>query len=421
MISQTTIRTIQLGARNLVLHKVRSLLTMLGIIFGVASVVAMLAIGEGTSQHQQESIRKLGSTNIIVESVKPETESTSSGQGNGFVLEYGLKYIDATRIYKTVPHIKRIMPVREIRCKAQFQQNQIPIKAIATLPGYQDLKSLKIIRGRFLTDLDNENFDNVCIVTENLAKKLFAYRDPLVQTVKMDRFYYRVVGVVQSNELESKQIKSWDMKLYLPLATSRQRFGDTLMERSSGSRSASKIELHRLIVECENTDYVESSATAIQLILERFHKKEDYEMTIPLQLLRQARETQYIFTIVLACIASISLLVGGIGIMNIMLASITERTREIGVRRALGARKRDIVTQFLVETVILSVTGGLVGLVVGCAIPFAVTYFSDIKTVITPWSLIIAFAVSALTGIIFGIYPANRAANLDPIDALRHE
>jgi putative ABC transport system permease protein len=166
---------------------------------------------------------------------------------------------------------------------------------------------------------------------------------------------------------------------------------------------------------------VEQSAQSIEAVLDRFHKEKDYQMTVPLELLRRARETERIFNIVLGSIAAISLLVGGIGIMNIMLASITERTREIGIRRALGAKRRDIVTQFLVETVVLSASGGVLGIAFGVGIPFMVTYFAEMKTVVTWWSLVLAFGISAAIGIIFGLYPANRAANMDPIEALRHE
>jgi putative ABC transport system permease protein len=222
----------------------------------------------------------------------------------------------------------------------------------------------------------------------------------------------------QQSKMEGEPL---DNNLYIPLSTSRTRFGEVLIRRSAGSFEAEKVELHQLTVQMNNTRAVETADPQIKTLLNHFHGRNDYEVVVPLQLLRQAEQTKRIFNIVLGSIAAISLLVGGIGIMNIMLATVTERTREIGIRRALGAKRRDITLQFLVETVVLSVGGGLIGVVLGIITPFVVSHLADMKTIVTPWSVLLAFSISGAVGIIFGLYPAKAAAELDPIEALRHE
>ena len=222
----------------------------------------------------------------------------------------------------------------------------------------------------------------------------------------------------QSGKMEGEPM---DNNLYIPLSTSRSRFGETLIKRSAGSMEMETVQLHQITVEMADTPQVEIAEPQIKTLLKKFHERSDYEMIVPLQLLRQAEQTKRIFNIVLGSIAAISLLVGGIGIMNIMLATVTERTREIGVRRALGARKSDITMQFLVETIVLSVGGGLIGVAIGIIVPYIVAHVADMKTIVTPWSVVIAFTISAAVGVIFGIYPAKSAAELDPIEALRHE
>jgi putative ABC transport system permease protein len=296
------------------------------------------------------------------------------------------------------------------------------------MPFYPEIIGLDIVRGRFLSDMDERSQDNVCVLTAGLAQRLFPYQDPLEQSVKVDSFYYRVVGLVREKNMPEQRTQSGhaegeplDNNLYIPLSTARSRFGDVLVRRTSGSQEVEKIELHQLTIQMRDVASVETADPQIKTLLSRFHNKTDYETIVPLQLLRQAEQTKRIFNIVLGSIAAISLLVGGIGIMNIMLATVTERTREIGVRRALGAKRRHITMQFLVETVVLSVGGGLIGVVVGIAVPVMVSQLTTMKIIITPWSVLLAFGISGAVGIIFGIYPAKSAAQLDPIEALRHE
>lgn len=425
----STIRTIQLGVRSLLLHKLRSGLTMLGIIFGVCSVIAMLAIGEGASYEAQQAIKKLGSNNIIVRSVKPPEETKVTSGGRSFAIEYGLTYEDADRMESTIPGVRRVLPMRIIRDNARFNENSVASQVIGTLALYPEIAGVDVVRGRFLSETDEIHMDNVCALTVGLAERLFPYQDPLEEEVRVGATYYRVIGLVREKSSEQKRPQSGnssegqalDNNLYIPLSTARSRFGETLIRRSAGSFEAERVELHQLTVQVADAENVEAAVPQIEGTLRHFHKKKDYEMIVPLQLLRQAEQTKRIFNIVLGSIAAISLLVGGIGIMNIMLATVTERTREIGIRRALGARKKDIVTQFLVETTVLSVGGGLLGVALGILTPLIVSHLADMKTIITPLSLVLAFGISGAVGIVFGLYPASRAAELDPIEALRHE
>jgi putative ABC transport system permease protein len=420
--------TIRLGIKSLLLHKLRSVLTMLGIIFGVCSVIAMLAIGEGASYEAQQAIRKLGSQNIILRSLKPPEDAQQAGIGRGMALEYGLTYDDGARIQSTIPGVVRVLPIRIIRENVRFAQNSVPCQILGTLPSYAGIVGLDVLRGRFLSETDQINRDNVCVLTASLAQRLFPYEDPLTQSIKINSFYYRVVGLVREKNMPEQRTQSGKMEgepldnnVYISLSAARSRFGDVIIRRQAGSIEIEKVELHQLTIQMRDTAGVEAASPQIKTLLAHFHKKIDYETIVPLQLLRQAEQTKRIFNIVLGSIAAISLLVGGIGIMNIMLATVTERTREIGVRRALGAKRRHITMQFLAETVVLSVGGGLIGVLVGLLVPLAVSHLTTMRTIVTPWSVILAFGISGAVGIIFGLYPAKAAAQLDPIEALRHE
>lgn len=425
-------RIVELGIKSLLLHKMRSILTMLGIIFGVCSVIAMLAIGEGASYEAQQAIKKQGSANIIIRSVKPSegANSSSSAAGNrNSASEYGITYKDAGRIQSTLPGIKRVLAARIIREDIRAGQAVFPCQIIGTQPLFEEINNLEVIRGRFLSQIDETYMNNVGVITAGLAERLFPSTDPLTQQVKVGSDYYQIVGIVRERGVERARPQAGggaegqplDSNLYIPLSTARSRFGETIIRRSAGSFQAERVQLHQLTVQMESPDFVESAAAQINAIMVKFHEKKDYEMIVPLLLLKQAEEAKRRSNIVLGSIAAISLIVGGIGIMNIMLATVTERTREIGIRRALGARKRDIVTQFLVETVVLSVGGGLIGVVLGIILPFVVSALYGMKAIITWWSPMLAFGISALVGVVFGLYPASRAAELSPIEALRRD
>jgi putative ABC transport system permease protein len=423
------LNTVKLGVKSLLLHKLRSGLTMLGMIFGVCSVIAMLAIGEGASHEAQERIKRLGSTNIIINSVKPpESQDTNNTSGQSFGIEYGLTYDDASRLQFTIPNVANVLPMRIIRDNVRFNRNQEPCQVIGTLPAYTAMQKIDLVAGRFLSTTDNTHHRNVCVITSGLAARLFPYQSPLDSTIRVQDVYYQVVGIInetgtaeQRPQNAEKEGEPLDNNVYIPLATAKTRFGETLIRRNAGSFSAETVELHQIIVKMESTESVIAAEQQIRALLKRFHNQNDFELIVPLQLLREAEATKRMFNIVLGSIAAISLLVGGIGIMNIMLATVTERTREIGVRRALGAKKKDIVVQFLIETVVLSIGGGLIGVILGVMVPLLVSLSTDMVTIITPWSVGLAFGISGLTGVAFGIYPASQAAELDPIEALRHE
>ncbi len=426
-------RTVKLGIKSLWMHRLRSTLTALGIIFGVSSVIAMLAIGEGASQQAQEQIARLGSRNIILKTVKPPEEQSVTGQQQS-LLEYGLTYADAERFRNSIPDVEVVVPNRLISQQAWYRNRKVAIEVVGTVPWYPELSPIQITQGRFLSSVDTYYKQGVCVIDEKVVTDLFAFDYPLGQDVKIASDYYRVVGIVSAQELrpvagtlqnEASQTQSQSGaktgNIYIPLTTVKNRFGEISLQISGSSRNIEKVELQEIIVKVSSIDKVLPTQAVLETLMERFHKKNDYQVIVPLELLRQAKELARIFSIVLGSIAAISLLVGGIGIMNIMLATVSERTREIGIRRALGAKKRDIIIQFLSETLLLTLTGGILGIVLGSVMPSLVTYFSRQPTVITGGSLVLAFGISAGIGIIFGMYPAYRAANMDPIESLRHE
>jgi len=414
-------RFLYLGFLNLWRHRLRSTLTVLGIVFGVCSVIAMLAIGEGASYEALEAIEKLGSQNIIIRSVTPpKGESVSSEEAR--MLEYGLTYKDAKQIRTTVPDVEVVVPSRTIRSNLTHRRKRVDGNVIGVVPWYPLVSNQQILEGRFFTERETDDHRNVCVLSSSLAKRLFPTKSPVGKVVKVKTDYYTVVGVLEGAGLNTNLSgEASDLNLFIPLTAARSRFGDVIFTPRSGTFSIEKVELHQLIVKVKTIEAVIPTADIITTILGKAHKQQDYEVIVPWERLLTAQRTERIFNIVLGSIAAISLLVGGIGIMNIMLASVTERTREIGVRRALGAKKRDIVYQFLTETVILSGSGGVLGLLLGVTIPFLITYFAEMTTIIRMWTLALAFGISLITGIVFGMYPAFRAATMDPIEALRHE
>jgi putative ABC transport system permease protein len=411
-------RTVRLGWKSLWLHKLRSLLTVLGIVFGVCSVIAMLAIGEGASHEAQEQIKSLGSQNIIIRSVKPPEEQKVSNNQQSYVLAYGLQYTDINRIKATIPGVTVVVPGRIMREYVWNIYYRVDTEVVGTVPWYPEMRNHRVADGRFFTD-------RVCVIGAEMVQKLFPIQSPIGAQVRVGTAYYRVVGVMEARapqaELGESSNSAVVNRMFIPLTTARTRYGEILMRRRSGSFESERVQLHEITVKVARMEQVQEVASSIEQLLKRTHKKKDYDIVVPLELLKRAERTKKIFSIVLGSIAAISLLVGGIGIMNIMLASVTERTREIGIRRALGAKRRDIIIQFLIETVMLSAAGGLLGVLLGLSIPYLVTYFSKMVTIVTFWSPMIAFTISGMVGIVFGIYPAMRAANMDPVEALRHE
>jgi len=424
-------RTLRLGVKSLWLHKLRSGLTGLGLVFGVSSVIAMLAVGEGASHEAQEQIRQQGSHNIILKSVKPP-ESDEGNKGQTSMVEYGITDKDLQRIRATIPTVEILVPNRIIRKKVWNIGHRTDCDVVGTVPWYPEMRNHRVSSGRYFTDAEMERRGNVVVLGAEVVNGLFPLHGAIGQSVRIGTDYYRVIGVMEplgvpASKFDLKTVgtttglQTESKRVYIPLSVARTRFGEILVKQSSGSREVERVEYHEVTVKIESLEKVIDTSLIITDLIKLHHEKPDVEITVPLNLLIAAERTAAIFNIVLGAIAAISLVVGGIGIMNIMLASVTERTREIGIRRALGAKRRDIVLQFLVETVLLSGVGGVLGVILGVSVPTLITYFADQATIVQPWSPILAFAISGFVGVVFGLYPAIRAADMDPVEALRHE
>ena len=401
---------------GLLSHKLRTMLTMLGIVFGVAAVIAMLSIGEGAKQESLEQIRQMGISNIIVQHwKKDEADEATDADHNRSA---GLTWDDARSIAAICLLAEYATPQREVKVKAQAQGNTFHTMAVGTTPDYRTVLDARMSSGAFFSAADMRDAKRVCVLGADAKRVLFFLDDPLGGRVKIRNQWFTVIGVLQDKGAAGGKIggvlevRNTDEDIYVPLTALLNRF-----HREPGAP-----ELTQITVKIPNSDQLPEAAAIVRTILNRRHRGvEDFKIAIPEELLRQSQKTQQIFNIVMGCIAGISLLVGGIGIMNIMLASVLERTREIGIRRALGARRRDILAQFLVESLLVSLIGGLIGVVLGYAIPELITLYAGWRTIVQPWTIALAFGVSAAVGIGFGIYPARQAALLNPIDALRYE
>ncbi|MBP3956660.1 ABC transporter permease [Gemmata sp. G18] len=437
-------RSVSLAVKSLWLHKLRSVLSVLGIIIGTCSVISLMSFGEGSMQDALDDIKRQGATNIIVRSAKPPDDSATASKG--FVTSYGLVRDDLERFSTLTSDgaVTRIVPMRVFPSEARYLERLVNARVIGTVPDYQIVNKLELSRGRFLTDNDDSDLENYCVLGSEAADKLFPYEDALGQTVGMRSHFFLVVGVLKERMPTggsggSQAAEDYNRDIYIPIRTSRRRFGEVISIRTAGARMNEKVEYSQvtLTVDAEvdtpaGRAKVQAVGNEIKGMLERKHPKKDWAVTVPLDKLEEAERAQTRFTLLMAMIASISLLVGGIGIMNIMLATVTERTREIGIRRALGAKRKDIVMQFLVEAVVQTTIGGLCGAALGVASVYAVPAVWDVLRGWWPGSaalpaklhvlsIFLSVGVSILVGMCFGLYPAWRAAKLDPIEALRHE
>ena len=425
MFLERFLHTLMLGLRSTSRHPLRSTLTALGILLGVASVIVMMAVGEGARYQAIQQIKDLGATNIIVRSVKPvEDNKQNKGQ---FLLNYGLTLADMERIAATIPTVTAVTPMREFHKDVRHYDRKLDARVVGVTPNYLEMNGLRLSQGRFIGNLDYETFANVVVLGAELAETLFPIEDPVGKIVRVgDKDSYTVIGVTEHRAPSagigsSLSAQDFNRDAYIPFATDQARFGKILITFRTGSRQAEKLEVSQITVSIDDMAHVKKTADIIQGLIDQYHSQKDTAITIPLDLLEKAEETQRIFTLVLGATASISLLVGGIGIMNIMLATVTERTREIGIRRALGAKQRDIAVQFLVETIVLAGAGGLLGVILGVGLSYVVSSRIHVPSIVRPWSPMLAFGVSVAVGLIFGTYPARRAARMDPIEALRHE
>ena len=427
--------TLRYALRNLLLHKLRSFLTMLGTILGVGSVITMLAVGEGSKAEAVEQIRQLGATNVIIRSLRPDFEGQgavsstdgTSGEEVSRVLKYGLLERDFDRLTATLPTVKNAVPIALLRKNAQYGNHRIAnARILGVTPDYLEVKSLAVLRGRFLTTPDLETTANVAVLAAGAAKGLFSFEDPIGKALLLGHGAYRVVGVLDTQATGSATPgaighKDFNNDIYIPITAAKRRFGELQMIVRAGSREYERNELSEITLTVWNEAQVSQTAAMARVLLNETHPSQDFEIQVPLELLQQAEKEKQIWNVVLGCIAGISLLVGGIGIMNIMLATVTERTREIGIRRALGAKRRDITIQFLTETMALSSIGGILGILLGICIPFFVTRASGIETTVSWRASLVAFGISVGIGVVFGLYPARQAALKDPIESLRHE
>ena len=438
------LQTLRLGMKSLMLHKLRSALAVLGILIGVTAVIWLVAMGEGVSYQALQQIKDLGATNIIVRSVKPTAVTNSSSAGSWFVA-YGVDRNDFERI-RAVPSVTSAVPLRELQPKeARYLDRKLDVRVVGCRTAYLDLNHLELAGGRFIADDDDRNADNVCVLADQTARTLFQYQDPIGQAILLDNQFYTVVGVTKDrgatgNIGGSFTGQDYNKDVYIPLRTLHDWIGKAVLTAKAGGRDGEIVDLSQITVTVADVEQVDETSQIIDRLLLQYHRNRDYALVVPKELLKQAEVTRMMFNVLLVIIAGIALFVGGIGIMNIMLATVTERTREIGIRRALGAKQRDIVGQFLAETLVLSSTGGLLGVALGFAVhpvvwvmrwglfKFAPTVMDalppnirNLEPMIAVWSVVAAFCISIFVGVAFGMYPARQASRMDPIEALRHE
>ena len=414
---QQWLRDAELAVQNLLLHGLRSLLTMLGMIFGVAAVVAMLSIGAGARQKVMALIEQMGVHNLIVEAretLEWQAHSKIRKTSPGLTLEdYRIIRDDVDSVVNATPR-KRLTPTKII----PKSQQDMPV-VYGVNPSYEQIAGLNLLAGKFFDQNDEDHGASVCVLGAEARWNLFGSSNPIGQYVKVNEQWFQVIGVVSpmlSSQKEIAGLPTADQNnnIYVPLSSATLRLED--------SYSDMRDEIDGIYLNLGNNADMSQAAEIVRAILEASHHgADDYSVIVPAELLAEQKRTEHLFTTVMVAIASISLLVGGIGIMNIMLTSILERTREIGLRRAVGARQSDIVRQFVVEAVMISFAGGTIGVIFGFVISRLIAWLAGWSTIVTFGSIALAFLVSISVGLIFGIYPATKAARLDPVEAIRYE
>jgi putative ABC transport system permease protein len=416
---------IRLGFRGLAAHRLRTFLTALGIILGVASVIIMLAVGEAAKEQALRQLRDLGANTIVLSTTKPQEMEENKEKSDQS--EYGLTYADLERLKQTIPTITSATPMREFRKTVRHLEKKMDVRIATITPDYLDQNKVTVSPGgRGIEQSDQDQLNNVAVIGSAVAEQLYPGMNPVGRNIVVQAFNrnfpMQVVGIIEPKTVAGNSGDGgtdFNKVVFIPFEFDRIRIGKEIINVTRNSESIEKIEISQITLSIVSLEEVPRSAAAIRSMIEQFHPRKDVQILVPLDLLRKAEETQRLFTLILAAIASISLIVGGIGIMNIMLATVTERTREIGIRRALGAKQRDIALQFLVETMVLSCGGGVIGLALGIGGAYALQWIS-IPTKVEVWSVFVALGVSIFVGLLSGLYPARRAARLDPIEALRH-
>lgn len=437
---------LKISAEAIIQNKLRAILTSLGIICGVASVIAMMAIGNGAQKEILEKMKLLGTNNIIIkkldreEQKKQEEENANSEEENDKTLissknsSVGLSIKDAMSIQNNIPTVANVSTEIEINTKALHHGKQKDIKLIGINQHYFDANKLEVLEGNKISDFHIQNNKPVCVIGYGIKNKLFPGINPIGKTVKCGNNWLKVIGVMKEKTISKQQRMSFKLRDYnydivTPISVVLLNYQNrALITRKDLGRRRSQAtennyhQLDKIVVSLKSTKSIVETAEIIKRLLLRTHNQvNDFEMIVPQMLLEQEQSTKEIFNIVLAIIASISLLVGGIGIMNIMLASVMERTKEIGIRRAVGAKRFDIMLQFISEAVVISLSGGIIGIILGIVASYLIKNATDIAAIISPWSVIISFIVSISVGLIFGITPAKKAAYQDVISLLRYD
>lgn len=425
-------RIISVSIESLLTHKFRTFLTMLGIIFGVAAVIAMLSIGEGAKQDALEQIELLGMNNIIIEGVLPAEESgseTVGGRSSGLTRGDADNFKHFDKIFAGIVTSQILEGDR-----AYYFDAETDVRMIATTPSYLPMMNLSMRQGCFLRQDDLAVYAQVCVIGSNVKRTLFSFADPIGKQIRILDMFYTVIGVIEEKvgggkSFEGVDIQNVNDNVYIPLTMAMKKLPremDYAVSKSGvGEEAAQQFnqnEIDQIILRVRDGQDIPAAASLARRVLSRRHRNvPDFTVIVPEALLAQSQKTQRIFNIVMGAIAGISLLVGGIGIMNIMLASVLERTREIGVRRAVGASRQAIMSQFLIESVAMCLIGCFIGVFAGLGLASGISTYAEWRTIISVYSIVLAVGVSTGVGLVFGFFPARKAASLDPIDALRYE
>ncbi len=413
------------AASNLMLHKTRSMLAVLGVIFGVASVICMLSISEVARQDVVRRIERLGLNNVIVDSVKPENirRQEQQEQEESWVAEYGISRSDLRVLEKNVGAIEQIVPMRLLLHDVVANQKVGDITVVGTKPEYAEVMNHAVARGRFIHAVDEANLKAVCVLGYEASRELFPLKSAVGQVVKIGGQFFDVVGIMEKKGQMGSggKFSNPDKAAFVPFESTFSRFGSLQVRRGGGVSEATDIEVNRAVLKVADAETLEPVSQLTENLLQRLHKKNDVSVTIPYTLLNERKQSERIFRWVMGSLAAISLLVGGIGIMNIMLANMAERKSEIGLRRALGANRTDIVSLFVSESLLLCLLGGALGVAVGLGLARIIGSLASWTVVYQPWSIPLGIIVSLIVGLVFGTWPAIRAAQQDPVLALRSE